>query len=140
MKKIVFVLLFSLIASTTFASSNYFEDGKKFFDLKKYDKSKLSLYQSIIFNPQDVNAYIYLAKIFNYEENETEYEKYLNIALDLDPTNEEALVMQIDLRIKQSDINQSNELIEKLKLVCQKHCSKLANFKSRVSDLSLEKN
>ena len=67
-------------------------------------------------------------------------EKYLDIALDLDPTNEEALVMQIDLRIKQSDINQSNELIEKLKLVCQKHCSKLANFKSRVSDLSLEKN
>ena len=128
------------MAFTTFASNNYFEDGKKFFNLKKYDKSKLSLYQSIIFNPQDVNAYIYLAKIFNYEENETEYEKYLTIALDLDPTNEEALVMQIDLRIKQSDINQSNELIEKLKLVCQKHCSKLENFKSRVSDLSLEKN
>jgi len=140
MKKIVFVLFFSLMAFTTFASNNYFEDGKKFFNLKKYDKSKLSLYQSIIFNPQDVNAYIYLAKIFNYEENETEYEKYLTIALDLDPTNEEALVMQIDLRIKQSDINQSNELIEKLKLVCQKHCSKLENFKSRVSDLSLEKN
>ena len=140
MKKIVFVLFFSLIVSATFANNNHFEDGKKFFNLKKYDKSKLSLYQSIIFNPQDVNAYIYLAKIFNYEENEIEYEKYLNIALDLDPANEEALVMQIDLRIKQSDINQSNELIEKLKLVCQKHCSKLENFKSRVSDLSLEKN
>ena len=140
MKKIVFILFFSLMIPTAFASSNYFEDGKKFFDLKKYEKSKLSLYQSIIFSPQDVNAYIYLAKIFHYEENEIEYEKYLNIALDLDPTNEEALVMQIDLRIKQSDINQSNELIEKLKLVCQKHCSKLENFKSRVSDLSLEKN
>ena len=140
MKKIVFVLFFSLMAFTTFASNNYFEDGKKFFNLKKYDKSKLSLYQSIIFNPQDVNAYIYLAKIFNYEENEMEHEKYLTIALDLDPSNEEALVMQIDLRIKQSDINQSNELIEKLELVCQKHCSKLENFKSRVSDLSLEKN
>ena len=58
----------------------------------------------------------------------------------MDPGNEEALVMQIDLRIKQSDINQSNELIEKLKIVCQKHCSKLENLKSRVSDLSLEKN
>ena len=136
----MFVLFFSLMASSTFASNKHFEDGKKFFNSKKYDKSKLSLYQSIIFSPQDVNAYIYLAKIFHYEENEIEYEKYLNIALDLDPTNEEALVMQIDLRIKQSDINQSNELIEKLKLVCQKHCSKLANFKSRVSDLSLEKN
>ena len=121
MKKILFILFFSLIAFTSFASSNHFEDGKKFFDLKKYDKSKLSLYQSIIFNPEDVNAYIYLAKIFYYEENETEYEKYLDIALDLDPGNEEALVMQIDLRIKQSDINQSNELIEKLKIVCQKH-------------------
>ncbi len=140
MKKFLFILFFSLIASSSFASNNYFEDGKKFFDLKKYDKSKLSLYQSIIFDPQDVNAYIYLAKIFNYEENEIEYEKYLNIALDLDPANEEALVMQIDLRIKQSDINQSNELIEKLKIVCQQHCSKLENLKSRVSDLSLEKN
>jgi len=140
MKKIVFVLFFSLIVSATFANNNHFEDGKKFFNLKKYDKSKLSLYQSIIFNPQDVNAYIYLAKIFNYEENEIEYEKYLNIALDLDPSNEEALVMQIDLRIKQSNINQSNELIEKLELICQKYCSKLENFKSRVSDLSLEKN
>ena len=140
MKKFLFILFFSLIASSSFASNNYFEDGKKFFDLKKYDKSKLSLYQSIIFDPQDVNAYIYLAKIFNYEENEIEYEKYLNIALDLDPANEEALVMQIDLRIKQSDINQSNELIEKLKIVCQKHCSKLENLKSKVNDLSLEKN
>ena len=140
MKKFLFILFFSLIASSSFASNNYFEDGKKFFDLKKYDKSKLILYQSIIFDPQDVNAYIYLAKIFNYQENETEYEKYLNIALDLDPGNEEALLMQIDLRIKQSDINQSNELIEKLKIVCQKHCSKLENLKSRVSDLSLEKN
>jgi len=140
MKKIVFVLFFSLMASAAFASNKHFEDGKKFFNSKKYDKSKLSLYQSIIFSPQDVNAYIYLAKIFNYEENEIEYEKYLNIALDLDPANEEALVMQIDLKIKQSDINQSNELIEQLKLVCQKHCSKLENFKSRVSDLSLEKN
>lgn len=136
----MFVLFFSLMASATFASNKHFEEGKKFFNSKKYDKSKLSLYQSIIFSPQDVNAYIYLAKIFHYEENEIEYEKYLNIALDLDPANEEALVMQIDLRIKQSDINQSNELIEKLKLVCQKHCSKLENFKSRVSDLSLEKN
>ena len=140
MKKILFILFFSLINSTAFASSTYFEDGKKFFDLKKYEKSKLSLYQSIIFNPEDVNAYIYLAKIFNYEENESEYEKYLNIALDLDPSNEEALVMQIDLRIKQSDISQSNELIEKLKIVCQKHCSKLENLESRVSDLNLEKN
>ena len=140
MKKILFILFFSLIAFTSFASSNHFEDGKKFFDLKKYDKSKLSLYQSIIFNPEDVNAYIYLAKIFYYEENETEYEKYLDIALDLDPGNEEALVMQIDLKIQQSDINQSNELIEKLKIVCQKHCSKLENLKSKVSDLSLEKN
>ena len=140
MKKILFILFFSLIAFTSFASSNHFEDGKKFFDLKKYDKSKLSLYQSIIFNPEDVNAYIYLAKIFYYEENETEYEKYLDIALDLDPGNEEALVMQIDLKIQQSDINQSNELIEKLKIVCQKHCSKLENLESRVSDLSLEKN
>ena len=136
----MFVLFFSLMASATFASNKHFEEGKKFFNSKKYDKSKLSLYQSIIFSPQDVNAYIYLAKIFNYEENEIEYEKYLNIALDLDPGNEEALVMQIDLRIKQSDISQSSELIEKLKLVCQKHCSKLENFKSRVSDLSLEKN
>ena len=32
------------------------------------------------------------------------------------------------------------ELIEKLKIVCQKHCSKLENLKSRVGDLSLEKN
>ena len=128
------------MASATFASNKHFEEGKKFFNSKKYDKSKLSLYQSIIFSPQDVNAYIYLAKIFHYEENEIEYEKYLNIALDLDPTNEEALVMQIDLRIKQSDITQSNELIEKLKIVCQKNCSKLENLKSRVSDLSLEQN
>ena len=74
MKKIVFILFFSLMGSAAFASSNYFEEGKKFFDLKKYEKSKLSLYQSIIFNPEAVDAYIYLAKIFHYEENEREYE------------------------------------------------------------------
>ena len=107
--------------------------------LKVWALTSFSQYKSIILNPKDVNSYIYLAKIFNLEENEIEYEKYLNIALDLDPSNEEIIVLQIELKIKKSDIQRSSELIEQLEHVCETTCSKLEHYKSKVEDLSLEK-
>ena len=141
MRQFILILIFFIISfGQSNSSENYFEKGKKLFNLNMYEDSKFNLYKSIILNPQDVNSYIYLAKIFNFEENEIEYEKYLNIALDLDPINEEIIMLQIELRIKKSDIQRSSELIEQLEHVCETTCNKLEYYKSKVQDLSLEKN
>ena len=48
----------------------FFLSLKKKYDEKKYDESKFLFQRNIVFNPKDENSYLYLAKIYNLEENE----------------------------------------------------------------------
>ena len=59
--------------------------------------------RNIVFNPKDAKSYLYLAKIYNSEENEREEEKNLNTTLLLEPNNEEAMFMLINIRLKRSN-------------------------------------
>ena len=56
------------------------------------------------------HAYYFLAKIFEIEENENEAEKNLNTALLLEPGNEQALYMLIDIKLNKSDFSKVKEL------------------------------
>ena len=79
MKKInkLSILLFMLLnfGSYSLAENNFFEKGKNKYDKQKYEESKFLLQRSIIFNPKDQNSYLYLAKIYNFEENKKEEKK-----------------------------------------------------------------
>ena len=68
---------------------------------------------------------MYLAKIYQTEENEKEMEKNLNTTLLLKPDSEEAMYMLIDIRLEKSDFDQVKELKDKFTKICNELCSKI---------------
>ena len=79
------IVLFMLLNfdSYSLAENNFFEKGKNKYDEEKYEESKFFFQRSIVFNPKDQNSYLYLAKIYNFEENKKEEQK--NIDMNFDP-------------------------------------------------------
>ena len=129
MKKIYLILkilfFYAVITSSVFAAkSNFFDKGKMLFDKKEFEKSKIFFERDIVFNPKSERSYLYLAKIFNQNENDNEEEMNLNNVLLLNPKNDEALYMLTLLKIKQSNYTEAKELIKKFTLVCENFCSK----------------
>ena len=52
------------------AKENFFSEAKNMYDKKKLEESKFLFQRNIVFNPKDAKSYLYLAKIYNFEENE----------------------------------------------------------------------
>ena len=126
-KKIKFILiifLYIFFSNSLFAENNFFEEGAKKYNEKKYEDSKFLFQKSIVFNPKDTNSYLYLAKIYNFEKNEKKEEKNINTVLLLDPKNEEAIYMLMEIEIKKSNYLKVKELTEIFSKVCKKLCER----------------
>ena len=54
--------------------SNHFEEGIKLYQKKKFDESKIFFERDIVFNPKSEKSYLYLAKIFNENNNDEQQE------------------------------------------------------------------
>ena len=141
MKSIYFFFkILILYFLTTFivlgSESKYFNDGKKLFLKNDLEGSKYFFEKDIVFNPKSEMSYLYLAKIFENKENEVSEELNLNTVLMLNPKNEEAIYMLMQLRIKQSNFSEVEELIEKFKLICTSICSKVKDIENKLDNLS----
>jgi hypothetical protein len=139
MSKAIFTIFISIIIftsnfSSVSAKSSYFSEGKKFFDNKKYNDSKFYFEKDIVFNPKSENSYLYLAKIFNEEKNDSLEENNLNTVLLLNPRNEEAIFLLTLLNIKNSNFSKAKELINRLNLVCKKMCSSKLQLETKLND------
>ena len=137
-KSIIFILITLpiFLTSNLFAAQNdFFKKGKNLFDNKKLDKSKIFFERDIVFNPKSEKSYLYLAKIFNKNENDIEEERNLNSVLILNPENDEAIYMLTLLKIKQSDYDTANKLIKKFELVCVSFCNKKNEVKNRLEKI-----
>ena len=140
MKKIYFplrvLIIYLFFISSGFAvKSSYFDKGKILFDKKKFEQSKIFFERDIVFNPQSEKSYLYLAKIFNENNNDHEQEINLSNVLLLNPQNEEAIYMLALLKIKQSNYSEARLLIEKFNLVCVSFCSKRAEIEEKFDKL-----
>ena len=133
-----FVIYLILISGGMAMQSNYFEEGIKFYQKKKFVKSKILFERDIVFNPKNEKSYLYLAKIFNENNNDEEQEINLNNVLLLNPQNDEAIYMLTLLKIKQSDYNQAKELIDRFILVCKTFCSKKNEIQEKLRKLTPE--
>ena len=118
--------------------SNYFEEGIKLYQKKKFDESKILFERDIVFNPKNEKSYLYLAKIFNEMSNDEEQEINLSNVLLLNPQNDEAIYMLTLLKIKQSDYNEAKELIDRFILVCKSFCSKKNEIQEKLRKLTPE--
>ena len=142
MKKIflikIFIIYLFLITGGIAIKLNYFEEGIKFYQKKEFDKSKFLFERDIVFNPKSEKSYLYLAKIFNEDNNDEEQEINLTNVLLLNPQNDEAIYMLTLLKIKQSDYNEAKELIDRFILVCKSFCSKKNEIQGKLRKLTPE--
>ena len=133
------IILLCLISSAQ-AKDNFFEEAKKLFENKKYEESKFLFQRNIVFNPKDAKSYLYLAKIFKKEDNEGEEEKNINTTLLLEPTNEEAMYLLIDMELKRSNFSKVKELTSDFKKICSKMCEKTVSINKRLENFDTKKN
>ena len=130
-----FAILF-LCSSIGFTKeSNNLIKGIELFDKKKFEKSKIFFERDLVFNPKSEKSYLYLAKIFNENDNDEEQEINLNNVLLINPKNDEAIYMLALMKIKQSDYTEAKKLIDRFDLVCKDFCSKKDEIKNKLSKL-----
>ena len=123
--KLASILIISVtLISSVLAENIFFEEGKIKYKEKKYEESKFLFQRSIVFNPKDQDSYLYLAKIYKFEENKKEEEKNINTVLLLDPKNEEANYLLMEIELKKSNYSKVKELTENFTKICNKLCDK----------------
>ena len=101
---------------------------------KKYEESKFLFQRDIVFNPKKANSYLYLAKIFKLEENLREEEKNLNTAILLDPKNEEAIFLLMDIEIERSNFAKVKELKKNFEKICSNLCQQISSIDEKMKN------
>ena len=133
LKLILYILLLVNFFNLSLAEQNFFLEAKNKFNEKKLEDSKFLFQRNIVFNPKHAKSYLYLAKIYNFEENEKEEEKNLNTTLLLEPDNEEAMYMLINIYLKKSNYLKIKDLKENFSIICSNLCEKI-----KVIDVALK--
>ena len=128
------IFLFFFNFSSVSSKENFFVEAKNLFNKKKYEESKFLFQRNIVFNPKHAESYLYLAKIFEIEENESEELKNVNTTLLLDPKNEEALYMLIDIKLERSNFTEVKELQKRFEIACNSLCEKNDSIEKRLKN------
>ena len=118
-----FFLLIINFSNIAFGNENFFNEGLKLYNEKKYEEARFMFERSIVFNPKDSNSYLYLAKIYNHEENKQKEEKNLEATLLIEPSNEEAILMTMKIGLEKSNYSKVKELSKNFVKVCKKLCN-----------------
>ena len=134
-KKTFITLVISLfVINYSYSKENFFADAKELFDNKKYEESKFLFQRDIVFNPKKAKSYLFLAKIFKIEKNLKEEEKNLNTAILLDPKNEEAIYLLMDIEIERSNFAKVKELKKKFEMICSNLCPKISSIDEKLKN------
>ena len=121
-KYIFFFYLITNIFNISAGSENFFKKGLKLYEDKKYEDARFMFERSIVFNPKDSSSYLYLAKIYNIEEDQTKEEKNLESTLLIEPDNEEAILMFMKIALEKSNYEKVKKLSKTFTKVCNDLC------------------
>lgn len=135
-KKLILLLIvtFNLNYIANAEQKNFFNDAKELYEKESYNDSKFLFQRNIVYNPKDSKSYLYLAKIFKKEENKRELEKNINTVLLLEPKNEEAMYLLIDIELERSNFSKAEQLREDFKKICSNLCDKIASINKRLKE------
>ena len=117
----IFYLIISML-NISLSDENFFQEGLKLYNKKKYEEARFMFEKSIVFNPKDSNSYLYLAKIYNIEEDQEKEEKNLETTLLIDHINEEAILMSMKIALKKSNYKKVKKLSKTFSKVCETLC------------------
>ena len=135
LKLILGIILFLNFTNLVIAKENFFNSAKNKFEEKKLEESKFLFQRNIVFNPKDAQSYLYLAKIYSSEENEKEEEKNLKSTLLLEPDNEEAMYMMINIKLKKSNYLEVKSLIKDFTIICLELCEKIKTINESLKNI-----
>jgi len=122
LKLIITVSLIVLCNNFALSKNNFYEKALKFYENEKYEDARFLFERNIVFNPKDAKSYLYLAKIYNKEEDQRKEEYNLETTLLIEPDNEEALLMLMKIALKKSNYSKVKDLSKTFVKVCSKLC------------------
>ena len=129
----IFFLVFS--SNIALSKENFFDEALKMYQDKKYDDARFMLERNIVFNPKDAKSYLYLAKIYNHEEDQKKEEYNLDTALLIEPNNEEAILMMMKIAIEKSNYDKVKNLSDTFSKVCKNLCDENRQIKESLKNI-----
>ena len=140
LKQILFLYLIINIFNISNSIENFFNKGLNLFEKKKYDDAKFMFERGIVFNPKDAKSYLYLAKIYNIEEDQKKEEKNLEATLLIEPSNEEAILMYMKIALDKSNYSKVKDLLKNFDEVCKKLCNENKNILESLENIEPKNN
>ena len=134
--KIIFFTFFIInFFNTSFSKDDFYQEGIKLYNDEKYSDAKFLFERSIVLNPKHSDSYLYLAKIYKKEEDKKNEEKNLETTLLIDPNKEEAILMLMEISLKETNYSKVKKLSERFEKVCKKLCNKNDKILKELSNL-----
>ena len=124
LKFLITIFIIMNLPSISFSKESFYLEGVKLFKNKKYEDAKFLFERSIVLDPKHSNSYLYLAKIYKEEKNQKKEEKNLETTLLIDPTNEEAILMLMEIGLEKTNYSKVKELSDRFTKVCENLCDK----------------
>ena len=134
---ILFIINFSNIS---LSKENFYTEGVKLFNTKKYDEAKFLFERSIVLDPKDSKSYLYLAKIYKEKDNKKKEEKNLESTLLIEPENEEAILMSMKVALKKSNYSKVKDLSKTFEQICKKLCIENKNILEILANIEPKNN
>ena len=142
-KKLKLILFFYLVISIfniSKANENFFNKGVELYKDKKYEDALFMFERSIVYDPKHSNSYLYLAKIYNAQEDQKKEEKNLETTLLIEPSNEEALLMSMKIALEKSNYSKVKDLSKTFTKVCKKLCDKNKGILENLANIEPKNN
>ena len=139
-KLIGLILLIISLKSISYSKENFFNEALELFKKKKYEDVRFLFERNIVFNPKDANSYLFLAKIYNQEENQRKEEYNLETTLLIQPDNEEALLMLMKIALEKSNYEKVKDLSDKFVKVCKNLCDESKGIQESLKNIEPENN
>ena len=119
---IISALILITFTGTVFGKESFFDEALKMYKEKKYDDAKFLFERNIVFNPKNVDSYLYLAKIYNIKEEQKKEQQNLDTVLLIEPSNEEAILMSMKIALEKSNYSKVKNLSETFLKFCKNLC------------------
>ena len=116
------VFFFCIMTSCLNAKESFINEARDLFEKKNYEEAKFLFQRNIVFNQKNSESYVYLAKIFNLEENESEEKLLLKVVV-------------ICVELKRSNFSKVKELKEDFKIICKSLCDQTNLINEKLNNI-----
>ena len=144
MKKIfkIYILTYLIfsINNIAYSKENFFQEAIKLFNEEKFEDARFLFERNIVFNPKDSESYLYLAKIYNHEKNQQKEEYNLETTLLIEPSNEEAILMLMNIALEKSNYEKVENLSKTFSKVCKNLCKENKKIQESLKNIEPQDN